>query len=215
MIVARPADNHESKKGELLAVAENLFLEKGYEQTSIDDILKESGISKGGFYHYFKSKDEILSESIKNIIEESVRYLQPIVDDERLGALEKFKLFMTKKTEFQSTKTDYAKLLAKLIQSDITQYKYSLIMSQKMVEPFARIIEQGVKEGVFAVEYPCETADILIRTVNSVVQSASYDEYINDETKHRQYLLSLRAVIARTLGISQQEFSIFDEGIEK
>jgi AcrR family transcriptional regulator len=213
--VARPADNHENKKRELLTIAEKLFLKKGYELTSIDDVLKESGISKGGFYHYFKSKDEILSESINNIIEESIKYLQPIVDDERLNALEKFKLFMIKKSEFQSTKIDYAKLLAKLMQSDITQYKYSLIMSQKMVEPFAKIIEQGVKEGVFAVEYPRETADILIRTVNSVVQSASYDEYINDETKHRRYLLSLRAVIARTLGISQQEFSIYDEDIEK
>lgn len=68
--MARPADNHENKKRELLAVAEKLFIVKGYEQTSIDDILKESGISKGGFYHYFKSKDEILSESINNIIDE-------------------------------------------------------------------------------------------------------------------------------------------------
>lgn len=213
--MARPADNHENKKRELLAVAEKLFLDKGYEQTSISDILKESGISKGGFYHYFKSKDEILSESINNIIEESIEYLKPVVEDKKLNALEKFKLFMRKKSEFQSTKLKYAKLLANILQSDITQYKYSLIMSQKMVEPFAKIIEQGVKEGVFDVDFPRETADILIRTVNSVVQSPFYDEYMYDERKHQQYLLSLRNLIARTLGISPTEFSIFDEDVEK
>jgi AcrR family transcriptional regulator len=213
--VARPADNHENKKRELLAVAEKLFLDKGYEQTSIDDILRESGISKGGFYHYFKSKDEILSESINNIIEESIEYLRPIVEDSKLDALEKFKLFMSKKSEFQSSKIEYAELLANLLQSDITQYKYSLIMSQKMVEPFAKIIKQGVKEGVFEVEYPQETADILIRAVNSVLQSSSYDEYLHNDTKHRHYLLSLRSVIARTLGISPEEFSIYDENVEK
>lgn len=213
--MARPADNHENKKRELLAIAEKLFLNKGYEQTSIDDILKESGISKGGFYHYFKSKDEILSESINNIIEESIEYLSPIVEDNKFDALEKFKLFMRKKSEFQSSRIEYAALLASILQSDIAQYKYSLIMSQKMVEPFAKIIEQGTKEGVFDVDYPRETADILIRTVTSVVQSASYDEYLHDERKHRQYLLSLRNLIARTLGISPNEFTIYDEDAEK
>lgn len=212
--MARPADNHENKKRELLEVAEKLFIVKGYEQTSIDDILKASGISKGGFYHYFKSKDEILSESINNIIDESIEYLKPVVEDNELGALEKFKLFMRKKTEFQSTKIEYAKLLANILQSDITQYKYSLIVSQKMVEPFSKIIEQGVKEGVFDVEYPRETADILIRTVTSVVQSPFYYEYMNDKKKHLQYLLSLRNLIARTLSISPTEFSIYDEDRE-
>lgn len=118
---------------------------------------------------------------------------------------------MRKKTEFQNTKIEYAKLLANILQSDITQYKYSLIVSQKMVEPFSKIIEQGVKEGVFDVEYPRETADILIRAVTSVVQSPFYDEYMNDDKKHRQYLLSLRNLIARTLSISPTEFSIYDE----
>lgn len=213
--MARPSDNHVNKKRELLAVAEKLFLDKGYEQTSIDDILRESGISKGGFYHYFRSKDEILSESINNIIEESIEYLKPVVEDKKLDAMEKFKLFMRKKAEFQSSKMEYAALLANILQSDIAQYKYSLLMSQKMVQPFARIIEQGVKEGVFDVDYPLETADILIRTVTSVVQSASYDEYLHDERKHRQYLLSLRNLIARTLGISSKEFSIFDEDVTR
>lgn len=213
--MARPADNHENKKRELLETAEKLFLEKGYEQTSIDDILRECGISKGGFYHYFKSKDEMLSESINNIIDDSIKYLQPIVDDEKLGALEKFKLFMTKKSEFQSSKIEYAKLLGNLIQSDVTQYKYSLITAQKMVEPLAKIIEQGVNEREFDVDYPKETADILIRAVTSVAQSAYYDEYLSDKTKHRQYLLSLRSIIARTLGISSKGFSIYDEDEEK
>lgn len=213
--MARPAVNHEIKKRELLAIAEKLFLDKGYEQTSIDDILKETGISKGGFYHYFKSKDEILSESIRNIIEESIEYLKPVVEDKTLDALEKFKLFMKKKAEFQSSKVEYAKLLASILQTDIAQYKYSLIMSQKMVEPFAHIIEQGVNEGVFDVDYPRETADILIRTVTSVVHSASFEEYLHDERKHRQYLLSLKNLIARTLGISPKEFTIYDENVEK
>jgi len=212
--VSRTADNHENRKKELLSVAEKLFLDKGYEQTSIDDILKASGISKGGFYHYFKSKDEILYESINNIIEEALEYLTPIVEDDKLDALEKFKRFMLEKSKFQDTKKEYAELLAGILQSDIAQYKYSLVMSQKMVIPFARIIEQGVKEGIFDVDYPRETADILMRTITSVIQSESFDEYLHDESKHRQYILSLKKIIAGALGISPKAFALYDEDME-
>ncbi len=199
--MARLAVNHESKKKELLAIAEKLFLEKGYEQTSIDDVLRESGISKGGFYHYFKSKDDILSASINNIIDDAILFLQPIVDDENLNALDKFKLFMVKKSEFQNARLEYAALLGKLLQTDLMQYKYNMITSQKMVIPFAKIIEQGVKEGVFDVEFPLVTADILIRAISSVTQSLYYDDYINNEDKNKQYQHTLQSVINRVLGI--------------
>ena len=213
--MARSADNHENKKRELLSVAESIFLIKGYEQTSIADILEESGISKGGFYHYFSSKEDILSESISKIIDESIEYLKPVVENIDLDAVEKFKLFMIKKSEFQKEKIEYAKLLASILQSDLYQYKYSMIASQKMVGPLSRIIEQGVAEGVFHVAYPRETADILIRSIISVVQSPFYEEYMSDRDINRKYLISLKDVIANTLGISSNEFSIYDEDKEK
>lgn len=213
--MARPTDNYENKKRELLSVAESIFLIKGYEQTSIADILKESGISKGGFYHYFSSKEDLLSESISNIIDESIEYLMPVVEDEKLDAVEKFKLFMIKKSEYQKDKIEYAKLLASILQSDLSQYKYSFIAAQKMVGPLSKIIEQGVAEDAFHVAYPRETADILIRSIISVVQSPFYEEYMSDRDANRRYLMSLKHVIANTLGISLSEFSIYDEDNEK
>ncbi len=53
----------EEKRREMLAVAERLFCLKGYDATSIQDILDVLHISKGGFYHYFASKEALL-ESI-------------------------------------------------------------------------------------------------------------------------------------------------------
>lgn len=50
----------EQTKENILVAATQLFMEKGYEQTSIQDILDVTKLSKGGLYHYFKSKDEIL-----------------------------------------------------------------------------------------------------------------------------------------------------------
>lgn len=199
--MSRPADKHDDKKRELLGIAEKLFMEKGYQQTSLDDILLASGISKGGFYHYFKSKDEVLSESINSLIDEVLAILQQIVDDDKLGALDKLNLFFSEKSKFQRSKEEYAKLLGALMQTDVSQYIYYAAISRKMVPPLSQIIRQGVNEGVFDVEFPEETADILTRVINSVMQSASYDEYLNDAEKHKRYVSSVQTVISRTLGL--------------
>jgi len=209
--MARPADNYPIKRKELLTIAESIFLEKGYEQASIDDILKASGISKGAFYHYFRSKEEVLVASIETLLDDAYDFLKPTVDDPSLGAMDKFKKFMEQKSKFQTEKLEYAALLGKLMQSDVYQQKYVIAASQKMVPLFAKIIKQGVDEGVFHVLYPYETADILIRVIVGVPGSSAYDEYMNDDERRRRYLLSLRGVIAGSLGIESNKFSVYDE----
>lgn len=51
----------EEKRQELLNTAERLFCQHGYEATSIQDILDAMKLSKGGFYHHFASKEELLT----------------------------------------------------------------------------------------------------------------------------------------------------------
>lgn len=48
------------KRQELLDAAEKLFCSRGYEGASVQDILQATGISKGGFYHHFASKEEVM-----------------------------------------------------------------------------------------------------------------------------------------------------------
>ncbi|MBP1156338.1 MULTISPECIES: FAD-dependent oxidoreductase [unclassified Paenibacillus] len=50
------------KREYMMEVALKLFIEHGYEKVSVDDIIKATNTSKGTFYHYFESKDEILLE---------------------------------------------------------------------------------------------------------------------------------------------------------
>lgn len=49
------------KRQGLLDAAEKLFCQQGYEKTSVQDILDATGLSKGGFYHHFASKDEVMT----------------------------------------------------------------------------------------------------------------------------------------------------------
>ena len=47
-------------KAKIARVAWKVFHEKGYEETTIDEIILQSGTSKGSFYHYYSGKDELL-----------------------------------------------------------------------------------------------------------------------------------------------------------
>jgi AcrR family transcriptional regulator len=49
-----------NKKQHVVETAERLFIERGYQETSIQDIIESSGISKGTFYNYFTSKSELI-----------------------------------------------------------------------------------------------------------------------------------------------------------
>jgi hypothetical protein len=80
---------------------------------------------------------------------------------------------------------------------------------QKYIDPLARIIEQGKAEGVFHVEFPRETADILLRAVTSVPQSMFFNEYMEDQNKAAKYKASMEAIMARSLGIDSKEIRVF------
>lgn len=56
---------NENVKESLLKSSYNLFLSKGYNATTVDEICQSSGVSKGSFFHYFKSKEELGLEVLK------------------------------------------------------------------------------------------------------------------------------------------------------
>lgn len=53
--------NKNNTKSKIVSAAWKLFYERGYDNTTVDDIVFESGTSKGSFYHYFEGKDALLS----------------------------------------------------------------------------------------------------------------------------------------------------------
>lgn len=75
----------ERKKGEknqkrkkILDKAWELFRKNGYEETKVEDITRELGVSKGSFYTYFKTKDEVLYEILERIKKENEERISKI-----------------------------------------------------------------------------------------------------------------------------------------
>jgi TetR/AcrR family transcriptional repressor of nem operon len=60
-------------KHKLMNAGVRLMRERGYHATTVDDICKEAGVTKGGFFHYFKSKDDIAKAAATQFYEDKVR----------------------------------------------------------------------------------------------------------------------------------------------
>ena len=62
-------EKKKSVKTRIVSAAWQLFYEKGYDQTTVDDIIALSGTSKGSFYYYFSTKDELLG-TLSNVLDD-------------------------------------------------------------------------------------------------------------------------------------------------
>ena len=70
-----PKKNSRNTKSKIVSAAWKLFYDNGYENTTIEDIIFESGTSKGSFYHYFESKDALLG-SLAYLFDEKYEQLE-------------------------------------------------------------------------------------------------------------------------------------------
>ena len=62
----------ERRKQELLQIAYRMFISRGYENTSVDEIIAEADIAKGTYYYYFETKEQMLEEVIGMMIDQEM-----------------------------------------------------------------------------------------------------------------------------------------------
>lgn len=158
----RIVKNPEERKTEILDTAERLFAIKGYSQTTIVDILNEIGIAKGTFYHYFKSKEEVMDAIIMRVINADVTAAKAIVDDAELSSIAKlFQILIMQKPQDGGGKE---KMLEQFHQpGNAEMHQKSLVQSIRHMAPvLAQVVEQGIEEQVMSTDYPHETIEFLL-----------------------------------------------------
>lgn len=159
--MVRVTKDPEERKSEIMDIAWKLFNERGYEQTSVNEIIENAGIAKGTFYYYFKSKEEILDAVIKKGIEEEARGLTRIVEETGLNAIEKFKKILYEKEKMHSEHQNILDYLHK--KENIVLHQKALVQSIKTNAPvIAEIIKQGIAEKYFKTDYPLEVTEFLL-----------------------------------------------------
>lgn len=163
------------KRNSILETAERLFFEKGYEQTSIQDILDVLSLSKGGFYHHFTSKEAILAEICENHVISSLSQLKAELSGARIGLMDKLNLLLRKVSMFERDDAAFAALLLKVCYADgdvrIRDRMRSVVLSQ-LKPHMDELIAEGLKSDELFVRNPGRISAIVLGMVDQVNDSA-------------------------------------------
>ncbi len=158
----------DEKKQAILDVAERLFYLKGYEQTSVQDLLDVLKTSKGSFYHHFESKYALLETLCTEKAEKALALAEEALGKEteclsRLNAALHFAMPIREGEE------QFLTLLLPMIFSEngrmlYTQYGQALLQSFQPV--ISTMLTQASAEGMVHLYYPEHTADMLMALLN-------------------------------------------------
>ncbi len=192
-MMVRNVKKPEERKKEIMDAAEELFADRGYESTSVDDIANRLGVSHGLFYHYFDSKESVVDAIVVRLAEEIGENIRKIADTPGLTGVEKFRRMMLESLESKKQKN----YLIKLFQGEektLLLSKYMDTTISEMSTQIAKIVEQGVDEGVFRTPYPRKSVEFWLHGRFFMVQKYMEDPlevmgFLKAETRFVELLL--------------------------
>lgn len=146
----------------ILEVSQRLFLEKGYDNTKIQDIADELGMTKGAIYHHFESKEEIMNKLGESMFIHNIPF-ETVKKRKDLNGLEKMKLViqlhqsdeqMVELTNQALPLLENPQILAKMFESNY----------QNLLPYWLELIKEGQEDGSIKTDQPKELAELLILT---------------------------------------------------
>ena len=160
----------EDRKNEILDVAEQLFVEKGYDNASTNDIIARIGIARGTLYHHFRSKEEILDAIIDRMTGECIAKAGMIVRDKKRPILERVTMAMVALNTTGNAKDVVMEQMHRP-QNALLHQKMQDRLIGGVVPLFAELITEGNKEGIFNTKYPMEASEMIM-----IYSNEAFDE---------------------------------------
>lgn len=178
----------ERRKDELIKIAYKKFIGKGYEQTSVDEIIEEAQIAKGTFYYYFPSKEATLEAVIDMMINEAVNGAKKIV----AGPMSVSEKLAAVISSFRPSQDEQNITIA-------VEAKENIILHERMnkrliadaVPLLSEVVREGIRQGVFECEQVEERVKMIL-----ILSSRMFDE--GDFTENE--VIAFIDMVEKTLG---------------
>ena len=207
-IQERKEREKERRRQQIIVAAKRVFSKKGLSKTTMEDIAKESELSPGTLYLYFKNKEELYASLSLRILQFlSIRVAQVIQegDDSPPEKLDRLIAAMYEVYEFDPMviinmfhlqSSDTLKNLSPELLMQINT------LSKKALDHMAGIFKEGMEQGFFIDRHPTALADIFWSLFSGVILWEASKSVIN---KDKDYLKSTLAMA----------FELFCRGIKK
>jgi len=203
--MTRIIKKYDERKREFLNTAQELFFTKGYEQTSVEAIIKKMRLSKGTFYYYFKSKEDLLDQLTCKMGEKILEEVKKIADREDLDAVAKLNKAYAVTGNIKLENIELLKVLIEVLYNDrnlFFRYKIFLKFTELITPEFTKIIRQGVNEKLFNTPYPEEAARLIFEIANTF--SGQIPTLIIDLDENPENLKKV-----------EREFKVYENAIER
>lgn len=131
-------------KSKIVSAAWKLFYEQGYDDTTVEEIIAESGTSKGSFYHYFEGKDALLG-SLSYLFDEKYQELVIPPEMSTFDAL----IFLNQELFGMIEDSVSISLLSRLLSTQLVTKgdKHLLDRSRVYYKLLKQIVSDGQKKG--------------------------------------------------------------------
>lgn len=199
------------RRNEILDHAISLFVTKGYDNTSVEDIVREVGIAKGTLYYHFKSKEDILDGIINRILENTIERAMGIAHSDTLNVHEKM---LHTLLALQVRETFSVRIIEEMHKPQ------NALMHQKMLQRVIRditpvltgIIEEGIKLGIFHTEFPYESAELFM-TYGNVIFDPGFMDFKEEELgqKITAFIANMERVLGADIGSMSYVAKMFEE----
>jgi AcrR family transcriptional regulator len=200
----------------ILTTAYELFSTLGYDHTPVSMIIEKAGISKGGFYHHFKAKEDIIDSIARFQVDAVIEIINTVTSQESLSAIDKFNLLLEKVQAFRFENRDQLyKLYEPFLHHGnlVLKDKIEAYTLEKALLPYVTLIEQGISEGSFHTCSAKLAAESILR-IAPILRLKMAKLYIDRETNANYFeeifhvAEYLEEFVTKTLGTNKGSLKI-------
>jgi AcrR family transcriptional regulator len=155
----------EARKALILDAAQALFYARGWDAVTIADVLKEAGLSKGGFYHHFAAKEDLLDAVVERATHQALAAAEAASAGTKGDALTRFNAFLAESGRWRAERGPELRFFSDVMLRPGHDYLYHRIANAAAVaaKPVLQaIIRNGVAEGCFDVPDAALVTEVIL-----------------------------------------------------
>ncbi len=140
----------QARRDQILAAARSCFVNRGYHPTRMEDIASAAGLSKGGVYFHFQSKQEVFDALVQEEFDASMKMLRDVTDTTAPIA-EKMQILAKYYLDYFTATTDAPRFFIVMGEMGLRDEKLAaklLEMQTAFIDQIAKLIDQGIAEGM-------------------------------------------------------------------
>lgn len=187
------------RRNEILDCAQRLFVQKGYDKTSTNDILNEIGIARGTLYYHFQSKEEILNALIDRMSSNLLEKAQAIAHQRDLPVLQRLTLCIMALDAGDHLGQEIMEQVHKP-QNALMHQKMQDALLRQITPMFSSLIQEAAEQGICSTRYPDEAAEMTLMYSMNVFDELNTDGPEIRQKKILAFIYHLERILAMPEG---------------